>query len=194
MYLNLPCSGNQDEPDCQHPSTARPWWTNLVTGQIRAVARPRRQHQAFTLRARHPRLATPFKTQSGTGVRKVVCHEPYAATQALSPSRVECYNNIDTKDKMKLDREQVQHIAWLARLGLTDAEIEKFSLQLSHILENFEILKEVDTSDVAPATRAAFLQNVFREDVAANSYPQADILRNAPKEDENCFRVKAILE
>jgi aspartyl-tRNA(Asn)/glutamyl-tRNA(Gln) amidotransferase subunit C len=65
---------------------------------------------------------------------------------------------------------------------------------LSHILENFEILKEVDTSDVAPATRAAFLQNVFREDEAANSYPQADILRNAPQEDENCFRVKAILE
>jgi len=95
---------------------------------------------------------------------------------------------------MKLDSEQVQHIAWLARLGLTEAEMEKFSLQLSDILENFEILNEVDTSNVAPATQAALLQNVFREDEAANSYPQADILRNAPQEDENCFRVKAILE
>lgn len=95
---------------------------------------------------------------------------------------------------MKLDRDQVQHIAWLARLGLTEAEIEKFSLQLSDILDNFEILNEVDTSNVTPATQAVYLQNVFREDKAANSYPQADILANAPEEDESCFKVKAILE
>jgi aspartyl-tRNA(Asn)/glutamyl-tRNA(Gln) amidotransferase subunit C len=95
---------------------------------------------------------------------------------------------------MKLDRDQVQHIAWLARLGLTEAEIEKFSLQLSDILDNFEILNEVDTSNVTPATQAVYLQNVLREDEAANSYPQADILANAPEEDESCFKVKAILE
>jgi len=95
---------------------------------------------------------------------------------------------------MKLDREQVQHIAWLARLGLTEAEIEKFSLQLSDILENFEILNEVDTSNVAPATQSFFLHNVLREDEATRSYPQADILANAPEKDENCFKVKAILE
>lgn len=95
---------------------------------------------------------------------------------------------------MKLDREQVQHIAWLARLGLTEAEIEKFSLQLSDILENFEILNEVDTSNVTPATQSSSLHNVLREDEAATSYPKADILVNAPEEDENCFKVKAILE
>ena len=95
---------------------------------------------------------------------------------------------------MKLDRDQVQHIALLALLGLTEAEIEKFSLQLSDILDNFEILNEVDTSNVTPATQAVYLQNVLREDEAANSYPQADILANAPEEDESCFKVKAILE
>jgi aspartyl-tRNA(Asn)/glutamyl-tRNA(Gln) amidotransferase subunit C len=124
----------------------------------------------------------------------VTYHESGGGVQALSRCRVECYNNIVPQAEMKLDREQVQHIAWLARLGLTEAEIEKFSLQLSDILENFEILNEVDTSNVAPATQAVFLQNVFRDDEAANSFPQVDILVNAPQEDENCFKVKAILE
>ena len=53
---------------------------------------------------------------------------------------------------MKLSYEQVKHIARLARLGLSEAEVEQFSLQLSDILENFEILNEVYTDDVPPAT------------------------------------------
>ena len=70
---------------------------------------------------------------------------------------------------MKLTYEQVRHIAWLARLGLSEEEVEKFSLQLSNILENFEILKQVDTTDVPAATHTIPLQNVFREDDVANS-------------------------
>jgi len=95
---------------------------------------------------------------------------------------------------MKLTYEQVRHVAWLARLGLSEAEVEKFSLQLSNILENFEILKEVDTADVPPATHTIPLQNVFRRDDVADSYPPAEILSNAPKQEGNCFRVQAILE
>ena len=95
---------------------------------------------------------------------------------------------------MKLSYEQVKHIAWLARLGLSKAEMERFSLQLSNILENFEILKEVDTEDVLPATQPVPLQNVFREDEVAKSYPQAKVLANAPNAEENCFKVQAILE
>jgi len=95
---------------------------------------------------------------------------------------------------MKLSHEQVRHIAWLARLGLSDEEVEKFSLQLSNILENFETLKQVDTTNVPPATHTIPLQNVFREDEVAASYPQADVLSNAPKQAENCFKVQAILE
>ena len=94
---------------------------------------------------------------------------------------------------MKLSHEQVKHIAWLARLGLSQADTEKFSLQLSAILDNFEILKEVDTADVLPATHTIQLQNVFREDESAKSYPQTDILLNAPEKAENCFEVQAIL-
>ena len=95
---------------------------------------------------------------------------------------------------MTISYEQVEHIAWLARLGLSEVEMEKFSLQLSNILENFEILKEVDTANVPPATQTIPLQNVFREDKVTKSYPQTKVLSNAPKEEENCFEVQAILE
>ena len=95
---------------------------------------------------------------------------------------------------MKLSYEQVTHIGWLARLGLGEEEVEKFSLQLSNILENFEILKEVDTADVPPATHTIPLQNVIRKDDVADSFPQAEILSNAPKQEGDCFKVQAILE
>ncbi len=88
----------------------------------------------------------------------------------------------------------MKHIAWLARLGLREDEVEKFSFQLSNILENFEILKQVDTGNIPPETHIIPLQNVFREDSVAESYTQADILSNAPKQSEHCFEVQAILE
>jgi len=95
---------------------------------------------------------------------------------------------------MKLSYEQVRHIAWLARLGLSEEEVEKFSLQLSNILENFEILKQVDTANVPLSTHTISLQNVFRKDDVADSYSQAEILSNASKQAEKCFKVQAILE
>lgn len=95
---------------------------------------------------------------------------------------------------MKLSYEQVKHIAWLARLGLSDKEIEKFSLQLSNILENIEILQQVDTTNVLPATHSIPLQNVLRKDDVTESYPQSEVLSNAPKQAEKCFKVQAILE
>lgn len=95
---------------------------------------------------------------------------------------------------MKLSYQQVKHIAWLARLALSQDEIEIFSLQLSNILENFEILQQVDTTHIPPTTQTNPLQNIFREDAAAKSYPQNEILANAPQQEENCFKVKAILE
>ncbi len=95
---------------------------------------------------------------------------------------------------MKLSYKQVRHIAWLARLGLSEEEVKKFSVQLSNILENFEILKEVDTTNVPAATHTIPLQNVFRKDDVSESYPQAEILSNAPRQEGNCFKVQAILE
>ena len=95
---------------------------------------------------------------------------------------------------MRLSYEQVRHIAWLARLGLSEEEVEKFSLQLSNILENVEILQQVDTTNVPPATHTIPLQNVLRKDDVAESYSQSEVLSNAPKQAEKCFKVQAILE
>ena len=95
---------------------------------------------------------------------------------------------------MKLSHEQVRHIARLARLGLNEEEVERLSLQMSDMLGNFEILKELDTTDVPPATHIVPLQNVLRKDDVVESYSQAEILSNAPRQADKCFKVQAILE
>lgn len=95
---------------------------------------------------------------------------------------------------MKLSREEVLHIARLARLGLTEAEVDQFSEQLSNILENFAILQKVDTTGVPPTAQAIALQNVTRDDEVAPSLPPNEILANAPRREGDCFRVRAILE
>jgi aspartyl-tRNA(Asn)/glutamyl-tRNA(Gln) amidotransferase subunit C len=95
---------------------------------------------------------------------------------------------------MKLNREEVLHIARLARVALTEAEITRLSEQLSNILENFEILQQVDTTDVPPTAQSVALQSVMREDEVAPSLPPDDILANAPRREGDCFRVKAVLE
>ena len=95
---------------------------------------------------------------------------------------------------MKLSREDVVHIALLARLGLSEAELEKFREQLSNILENFEILQQVDTSDVPPTAYPIPLENVVRKDETSLSLPQSEILANAPRQEESWFRIKAVLE
>ena len=95
---------------------------------------------------------------------------------------------------MKLSREEVLHIALLARLGLTETEVNRLSEQLSNILESFEVLQKVDTSGIQPTAQSIALQNVMKDDEAANSLPQSEILANAPRKDENFFRVRAVLE
>ena len=95
---------------------------------------------------------------------------------------------------MKLTREDVSHIALLARLGLSETEADRFREQLSNILENFEILQQVDTTDVPPTAQSIALQNVLRDDEVAASLPQSEILANAPQQDGNFFRVRAVLE
>ena len=95
---------------------------------------------------------------------------------------------------MKLSREEVLHIARLARLGLTEAEVNRLREQLSNILENFEILQQVDTSDIPPTAQSTALQNVMRNDEVAPSLPSSEILANAPRREGDCFRVRAVLE
>jgi len=96
---------------------------------------------------------------------------------------------------MKLSREEVLHIALLARLGLTEAEVDSLREQLSDILENFEVLQQVDTTDIPPTSQAIPLHNVMRnDDEVAPSLPPNQILANAPRREKDFFRVQAVLE
>ena len=95
---------------------------------------------------------------------------------------------------MKLSREEVLHIARLARVGLTESEIKRLSKQLSHILESFEILQLVDTTGVPPTAQSIDLQSVVRDDEVAPSFPANDILANAPRREGDFFKVRAVLE
>ena len=95
---------------------------------------------------------------------------------------------------MKLSREEVLHIALLARLGLTETEVDRLSEQLSNILENFEALQQVDTEGIPPTAQSIALQNVTKDDEVTASLPPSQILANAPKKEKNFFRVRAVLE
>jgi len=95
---------------------------------------------------------------------------------------------------MKLSRKEVLHIALLARLGLNESEADRLSEQLSNILENFEVLQQLDTSNVPPTAQSIALQNVVRDDEVAPSLPQQQVLSNAPRQDGEYFKVKAVLE
>ena len=95
---------------------------------------------------------------------------------------------------MKLSIAEVEHIAELAKLGLTGEEKERFSEQLSAILEYAERLQELDTEAIPPTATVLPVRNVMRPDEVSPSFPQEDMLANAPDEAEGCFRVQAILE
>ncbi len=95
---------------------------------------------------------------------------------------------------MKLSREEVEHIAELAKVGLTEEEKTLFQEQLSAILEYAEMLQQVDTAAIPPTATVLPLRNVMRTDEARPSLPREDVLANAPQSEGGCFRVKAILE
>ncbi len=95
---------------------------------------------------------------------------------------------------MPLEPSEVKHIASLARIGLTDDEIEMFGEQLSQILEQFEVLNELDTTGVTPTGHAGGLQTVMRDDLAEDSLDSEDVLKNAPRREGEFFRVNAVLE
>jgi aspartyl-tRNA(Asn)/glutamyl-tRNA(Gln) amidotransferase subunit C len=95
---------------------------------------------------------------------------------------------------MKLSREEVLHIARLARVALTEEEITRMSEQLSNLLERFEVLQKVDTEGVPPTAQSVALQSVMREDKVAPSLPEEDVLANAPRREGEYFRVRAVLE
>ncbi|MEK7280904.1 MAG: Asp-tRNA(Asn)/Glu-tRNA(Gln) amidotransferase subunit GatC [Chloroflexota bacterium] len=95
---------------------------------------------------------------------------------------------------MALSQEEVFHIARLARLGLGQGEVEKLHEQLSRIIDYFQALQEVNTTEVPPTAYPIPLQNIFREDQITPSLSPEQVLANAPQAEEGHFKVRAVLE
>ena len=95
---------------------------------------------------------------------------------------------------MTLDRSEVERIAILARIRLTNEEVETLRGQLSDILEQFQLLKDLGTAGVTATGHAVQLQTVMRDDVPDSSLEPEEVLSNAPHREGEFFRVKPVLE
>ncbi len=87
----------------------------------------------------------------------------------------------------------VDHVALLSRLELSDEEKKMYAGQLSAILEYAGMLDELDTDNIPPTAHVLPLKNVFREDVAGDHLPLQDTLRNAPEQDGSFFKVPRLV-
>ncbi len=92
-----------------------------------------------------------------------------------------------------LSRADVEHVAYLARLGLTPDELARLEGQLNHILDQYAKLAELDTDAIPPTAQTIELENILRDDVARASLDPHDVLANAPERDGDSFVVPAIL-
>jgi len=90
---------------------------------------------------------------------------------------------------MRLTTADVKHVAALARLGLSDDEIERLREQLSSILDHIAALEELDTAAIPPTAQVLPLTNVMRDDVVRPSLPREAVLMNAPRQTEGFFEV-----
>lgn len=94
---------------------------------------------------------------------------------------------------MSLSRQEVEKVSLLARLRLTEEELDLMTSQLGQIVEYVEQLSALDTEDVEPMAHAVEIQNVFADDEVASSLDRDQALANAPNRDDECYRVPAVL-
>lgn len=92
-----------------------------------------------------------------------------------------------------ISKKEVEHIAWLARLELSEEEKGLFTEQLNEILEYFRLIDEAETEGVPPTYHVIELTNVFREDVAQPSLPKEEVLQNAPRRERGYFKASKIV-
>ena len=90
---------------------------------------------------------------------------------------------------MPLSREEVQHLATLCRIGMTEDDLENMPDELSSILEMFQVLQEVDTAGVPPTGHSVSLESVMRADDPGDSSSRDEVLSNAPRTEGDLFRV-----
>lgn len=99
----------------------------------------------------------------------------------------------DLDRNMKITKEEILHVAHLARLEIAEAAVEKFAAQIGDILAYVDQLKQVDTEGVRPTSHALALVNALREDSETRHLPPADALANAPRQAEGSFLVPKVV-
>lgn len=95
--------------------------------------------------------------------------------------------------KQHISREEVEHVAWLAHIELTEEEKVLFTEQFNRILEFFRKIDEADTKDAVPTYHVLDLINIYREDETEESLPKEETLRNAPKKENDFFKSPRIV-
>lgn len=95
---------------------------------------------------------------------------------------------------MKIEKEQVDYVANLARLSFTDEEKEEMAKDMGNIINFIDQIKEIDTNDVIPTINVFPINNVFREDKIIPSMNRDELLSNAPNKADGCFSVPIIVE
>ncbi len=94
---------------------------------------------------------------------------------------------------MALTPADIRHVAELARLGLSETELERLREQLTSILEHIAVLDRLDTSAISPTAQVNILTNVMRDDTVGESLPRDQVLKNAPSQTDGFFDVQAVL-
>lgn len=95
---------------------------------------------------------------------------------------------------MKITKEEVRHVAELARLDIDEADLDRFARDLGNILEHAEKLGQVDTAGVEPTSHAVEISNAFREDLVGEHLDNEEAVENAPEAEEGSFVVPRIIE
>lgn len=95
---------------------------------------------------------------------------------------------------MKITVDEVKHVAKLARLYLSDREMEQMTADMGGIIDFADQLNELSTDGVEPTAHAIPVHNVFREDELLGSFDREKLLKNAPQRDEECYLVPRVVE
>ncbi|MEN6313660.1 MAG: Asp-tRNA(Asn)/Glu-tRNA(Gln) amidotransferase subunit GatC [Clostridiaceae bacterium] len=94
----------------------------------------------------------------------------------------------------KVTKETIEHIADLARLNISEAEKEKFTLEMEKIISYVDKLNELDTSNVKPMEHVIPIRNILREDVVTGSFDREKLMENAPSQEDGCYKVPKVME
>ena len=107
---------------------------------------------------------------------------------------LETHSKMEVYEVTRISKEEVKHVANLARLAISEEETEKLQKQLDSIITFAEQLNELDTENIEPTTHVLHMKNVLREDKASPGLPREEVLKNAPDHQDGQIRVPGIME